>query len=238
MVLQISQAYFPYLLGLYICLIGIQFMFGFWMLSLYLQGKRENKTPAPYIIAITFFFLCLAVGRVIFAWFDFVLTSFNDATYPTYAWVWKIATGISMFGLAFFAYQLETKPLQNKTHGVLTLIVIVFIVIMVIYPVVDLPSYNIDQFFEVGAIIPIAVTPFIYFYLAAQVPGYKVSGVIIGVGLIVYALGEVAIAEFVVVIIQNLGYTREFVYTAAQVFKIVGMILIGSAFVKELRRWH
>ncbi len=236
MILQISAAFYPILLILYMSLIGIQFGFGIWMLVLYLHSKRESKTPVPYVLATCIFFILLAVGRVIFAWFDFVLTSFNDITYPTYAWAWKIASAITTVGLALFTYQLEKKPLQNKTRGILTVIVLVFVALMIVYPVNDLSSFNIAQYFIVGAIGPIMLTPFIYFYLAAQVPGYKATGVVIGVGMIVYFLGEAAIAEFVVLVIEDLGFTRELIYTMAQIFKSVGMVLIGAGFVRDLKR--
>nr|MDO8111264.1 hypothetical protein [Candidatus Sigynarchaeota archaeon] len=221
------------LLGFYIALILVQLLFGSWILFIFLQGKRKAHVSAPFILAMSLFFLFLTVGRVIFAWFDFVLTNFDDTTYPTYAGVWKTATAITTFGLALFVYQLEKKPLKNKTKGAITIIIILLIIILVVFPVTDLPSFNIDQYFVVFISIPMLITPFIYFYLAVKVNGYKKTGITIGLGILIYFLGEVSIAEFAVIALHNLGLDIELIYILAQIFKIIGIVCIGFAFVKE-----
>lgn len=197
---------------------------------------RKTGSHMPYILVTSLFFLFLGVSRVIFAWFDFIVTNFDSTTYPSYAWDWKIATAVTLVGMASFAYQLEKKPLQNKTKGIMTIIVCAFTVLMIVYPVTDTFSFNIDQSFVIGPVACVVVTPFIYFYLAVRVPAFKFTGVIIGIGIILLIVGELIVANFVVAFFQASGMDRGSIYILAQVLKIAGAVLVGSAFIRELKR--
>lgn len=235
MILQISEDIIPYLLGLYLTNIILLFCFGFWILILYMRKKQKMYAAAQYILATSLFFLFLGASRVIYMWFDFILTNFDDSQYPFYAWEWKIATAILLAGLGFFTYQLEKNPLQNKTKGIMTLIVCVFTVLIIAYPVTDISSFNIIQFFVIGPVVCIIVTPFIYFYLASKAPAYKITGITIGISIILFVLGELIVANFVVTALQAVGLGRDSIYLLAQILKIVGISFVGSAFVRELK---
>ncbi len=235
MLFQISGDYLLYVSIFYIILIPIQFYYGFRISKHYLRVKKEKGEAAPYLLATSLFFLCLAMGRVVFAVFDFILTNFMEANYPSNAWVWKIAVGVTTIGMAFFAFQLEKKPLQNKTKGIMTIVIIGFVVLTVANPVTDLPSFNLGSYFLLGATLFIVITPFIYFWLATKMPGMKGIGIAIGIGMILYFAGEGIVANPVVTFLQGLGYDRGVPYLAAEILKIAGMILVGTAFVKEMK---
>lgn len=235
MIFQISGDFLPYVAIFYIILIPIQFYFGFRILRHYLQVKKERGDAAHYILATSLFFLCLAVGRVVFAVFDFALTNFVEFNYPSNAWVWKIAVGVTTVGMAFFAYQLEKKPLQNKTKGIMTIIIIGFVILTVANPVTDLQSFNLGSYFLLGATVFIIITPFIYFWLAVKMPGMKGIGIAIGIGMLLYFAGEGIVANPAVIFFQSIGFDRGVPYLASEVLKIVGMVLLGTAFAKEMK---
>ncbi|HMF34178.1 MAG TPA: hypothetical protein VKK79_22325 [Candidatus Lokiarchaeia archaeon] len=233
----ISPGIFPYILGFYISLIVVQFLFGFWILGLYLVRMRKTQDAAPYFLATSLYFLCLGAGRIIYAWFDFSLTGFDPTTYTTYAGVWKLATAITTTGLAFFVYQLEKNPLQNKTKGIMTAFTIGFIVLTVAYPVPvgDVAAAGVIQYFAFGATAFALVAPFIYFFLATKIPNYKLTGTIVGMGMLIYFTGEVVLANVATTVLATIGFDRSLVYTAAFVFQVAGQALVGPAFVRELR---
>jgi len=227
MVVAIEQIFRDLSIGMTFALITIKFILAYLFLKKY-QNNKENKM----VFGFAMLFLLLAIGRIFFINFDYILTNFDNTTYQAYSGFWKIASAIQSSGFVFLIFLAEKEILKTKTKYCFSIGFLVFVVISMV-----LPDFNWAQL--MGG-IPTAVAflfiPFSYLYLSMISEGQiRNKSLSIFLGFIVFAIGFLMLSDAIINVFVGIIAAPDliirYVFHIISVgFKFGGIFLIINGF--------
>ncbi|MGV9200514.1 MAG: hypothetical protein ACOC4M_17030, partial [Promethearchaeia archaeon] len=83
------------------------------------KKKREKELKIDFIFSVFILMVCLFISRLLYTYFDFFLTQFDNQKYyimPNILY-WKIASFVAAAGFAFTLYVIDKKVLKFKLKG-------------------------------------------------------------------------------------------------------------------------
>ncbi len=112
-------------------------------LLIYLQHKikikkmKDSLAGIQFLQGLSILLVGLIVSRILFTYFDFVITDFDANTYGTFpAWfIWKISMIAVCSTLIYMLWTLDKNILQNKMKGIPAYITTIVLVIAMAMPV-------------------------------------------------------------------------------------------------------
>ena len=112
-------------IGFWIGVVVISFGISFLLFQKYLKFTEKTKIQ----LAFCLMFLCLAIGRFILVYSDYILTGLDLNAYVTFQTIWKIANFFEIAGLGFLILVSEYAVFKGKDYYVFiigfTIVVIV-----------------------------------------------------------------------------------------------------------------
>ena len=204
-----------------------------------IQAKKQAKVEAgvKFLVAISIMILGLLVSRILFTYFDFVLTKFNENLYgvfPNYV-LWKIAMFIATITLVYLLWVLDKTIMQNKFKGIPAGITALFIGIALAFRINGLLDFNSMCLFASVAYIGSVMIPGVFFYISKESSGeIRRTAFLIGFGILIYAMATLIVNEAIVsATTVSLGFdTRSVLWILSIVIKCVGLSMFAISSVK------
>ena len=211
-------------------------------LSIYLgkkifdRKKESGKWSLDFITAFFILIVCLFVSRLIYMYFDFVLTRFDPDTYylmPNVL-VWKMAGIFGSVGIAVVLFTLDKKALKFKLKGIPAWYTLSVEIIVFILPVNSREDFVFISALGILGSISSLLVLIIFLYIGIKIPGLRKPSFMLLTGLIIYIVGAALFNEFVVSTLIGL-YGEQFrvmAYTLFMVLKIAGLIIVAFSVTK------
>ncbi len=179
----------------------------------------------------------LLISRIIFAYFDFILTDFNEmnyATFPSFIY-WKIAMFIASVTLTYLLWILDKVVIENKFKGIPAIIPMVVIIVVVILPVNSLDDFRLISMLSTVVNIAALFIPLVFFYVGVQSVGaIRRNAVNIAIGILIYAIAAVVVNESIVSALDALlqFQTRTMLWWISIIGKCIGLTMFSISSVK------
>ncbi len=212
------------------------------LLSIYLGKKLQKsiketgKFKLNFISAFFILMVCLFISRLVYFYFDFILTRFDPATYHQLPNIifWKLGSSFNAAGLVVVLYTLDKTALKFKLKGILAYIVIAFIVISIAFPVYTAEDFTLLSAIGIFMAAVSLIVLFIFLYIGIKIPGLRKPAFLILTGLVTYAIGGTLYNEFVVSLLINIfgPDIRIMAYTLFVTLKIIGLIIVAFSVTK------
>ncbi|TFF95018.1 MAG: hypothetical protein EU544_03645 [Promethearchaeota archaeon] len=195
---------------------------------LFRDFQRDRQNFLVLGASILFFFL--AVSRVLMLYFDFFLTEFNPEKYQDYILYWKLANLFTWIGYLALIMIMEKSIFKGKTHHLISIIYIIFIIISL-----AIPDFTTAQ--NIAAIptaAGIVLIPFSYLYLARHEQIRK-QALMIFLGYIVFSIGYLLLAEFIMeglISITNMEsiQMRYIIHIGSIGLRLAGVLLLSYGY--------
>jgi len=210
-------------------LLGFYALF-FTYLGLRIKIERASieKTPMALLYAIFLEIILLFASRLIYCWFDFVLTRFDTSTYTYYPNLFFFRLGAFLEGISLIiiAFAVEHVILLKRTRYAFTIIMIIAIIFGILYPMRPgiLEDFAITSL--IGAIAMLIVCLFILFtwvWLGIVTPGLRKIMWILCIGVILWIFGESMVGEPYINFFL-LFLSRDVTYAISITIKIAGLL--------------
>jgi hypothetical protein len=197
------------------------------------QRRQQGVVAKDFTFSIFILMICLMVARILYTIFDFGLTDLNPDNYYTRpaVQVWQIASLISQLGIAYVAWIVDKKVLQNKFKGFFAILIAVIAIIWGFYPIDSKAEFDfISALGIVGGLGAIFI-PVIFFWLGAKTPGLRKTAWSIAFGITMFALAAVLINEALLAQLRtalsvDLQTAQNIVYLLFTGFKVCGLVLL------------
>ena len=201
------------------------------------QKRETGSIKLSFSLGIFVLLLCLLISRLIYIYFDFVLTQFDASTYyipPNYIY-WKVAMLIASIGIAFMLYVTDKKVMNFKLKGIVALIPIIGAIIMLIYPINTADDFAFISGLSIVSTGAIAILLFFFIYVAVKSTGsVRKNALLIVVGGLLYAVAALIINESILTPLRIMfgNQIHIFIFFLFMALKISGLILMTYAFTK------
>lgn len=194
------------------------------------KKKREGSMKFDFIFSVFILMVGLFISRLLYTYFDFFLTQFDNDLYwrmPNVL-VWKLGGLAAGIGFIFVLFIIDKKVLKFKLKGSLAIIYAIAMSIQFLYPVNSLEDFQfistIGFYFNFIALI----IPVIFFYIGIKIPGLRRTSFLIAFAVIIYGIGgslasESLIAPFATIFGPDI---RIIFFLLFLVFKLVGLSLL------------
>ena len=212
-------------IGIWICLVAIQLGIFLLFLSKYLKSDDKNNIK----LAISLIFIFLAIGTIVFIFFDYYYTQLEHSLYEKYHLIWKIGIIFQLTGFGFFFLVSEYRVFHGKDYFIFFWCFLGFFIVAII--VVD---FLLSQILINFALIFVIFIPISYIYLAIKLTGEPRSNIILILfGVIIFTIGMAINLFDVVVALEHLTGnpdTIHYLYLFAPILQIIGLILVAKGF--------
>lgn len=202
-----------------------------------MKKKKDIIAGVKFLTGTATMIAGLLVSRIIFTYFDFVLTDFNENNYglfPNYVY-WKTAMFIAAITLIYLLWVLDKVVMENKFKGIPSIITVVVIIIVVFYPVNSLEDFKIISLLSMVVNLAALMIPGVFFYVGAHSSGaIRVHAFNIAIGILIYAIAAVVVNESIVAALDALlGFqTRALLWWISIIGKSVGLSMFSISSVK------
>jgi hypothetical protein len=228
----ISESDLNFLLMLSVVLVAVKIaLLAFLSIKEISHVKEAGKFSFGFVFGVIILMVCLILSRLIYMYFDFALTFFESSTYYTFpaVWYWKVATAIASTGYAIFIFVTDYRVFKFKFKGVISYILLVFTVLVILYPVNSKADFDILSTFLLSANLLAITIPVFFFYIGRQKSPYQVPSLLIAFGVIIYAIGDNIQTESILAAFEGLfgGSTRLAVAFITLLCKIAGLSMFA-----------
>ncbi len=212
-------------------------------ISVYLAKKIQMKKKRGVVAGVKFLtgtmimLLGLLISRIIFVYFDFVLTDFNDNNFPIYPnyVYWKVAMSFAAITLIYLLWVLDKVVMQNKFKGIPSIVTLLIIILVILLPVNSLDDFKLISMISTVVNIAALFIPGIFFYVAKKSSGtIRRNAFNIAIGILIYAISAVIVNESIVGLFDTLlGFqTRALLWWVSIIGKSIGLSLFSISSVK------
>lgn len=194
------------------------------------EHKRETgEFSFGFVFGVFVLIICLFFSRIIYIYFDFVLTKFNSEVYHLMPNIlmWKLGTMFSTMGYAIFIFITDRKILGFKLKGLIAYLLIGIVIIQLVYPVSTPEDFQTIAMLDLFSNAIAIIIPILFIYLAREKSPYRLASLAIAIGVILYAIGSNMIVEpILVALIDVLGSNIRLVfYFFSLILKVSGLVL-------------
>jgi hypothetical protein len=171
------------------------------ILKIYRHVKNDGRLRTTSALGFLVFLVAVAVSRILFYIFDFVLTKFDPMTYAVQPApsVYKAASLALIIGLSFLIYSLDSHFFQLKMKGIVAYCFLSVGVLITFIPVSTFLDYS-----KVSSLYALATfASFVFLIVVSFIHGGKVAPARLGsfltaIGFIVYLVGILFTSAFFV----------------------------------------
>jgi hypothetical protein len=204
-----------------------------------IQIKKKNKIEAgvKFLTAISIMISGLFISRILFAYFDFILTDFDENLYgvfPNYL-LWKTAMFFAASTLVYLLWVLDKTIIENKFKGIPAIITLVVMVIALSLPINGLEDFKTMSLYSSIANFTALLIPGIFFYIAKESSGeIRRTAFLIGFGILIYAIATLLVNESLIAGLNSALQvdTRSFIWILSILTKCIGLSLFAISSVK------
>jgi hypothetical protein len=201
------------------------------------KRKEGEAIGLSFVFGIFILLLCLLISRLIYVYFDFILTEFDASRYykfPNYIF-WKLGTMAAAIGVGFLLFVADKRVLKFRLKGLVSLIPIIGAIIILIYPVSNSDDFAFISGLSIVTYGAIAILLIFFIYVAIKSPGeVRRNAILIVLGGILYFIGALLVNEALLTQLR-LIFGEEIhilVFFLFMAFKISGLISMSYAFTK------
>ncbi|MHA1294341.1 MAG: hypothetical protein ACTSQJ_16985 [Promethearchaeota archaeon] len=232
MIIEPNSFEYNFLFALYIVLLSTKLILVIYLGKKVIKRRKEEDFKAfDFIFSVFVLMICAFISRLLYFYFDFVLTKFDSDTFylvPNVI-IWKLAGFIGSLGFAFVLFTIDKKVLNFKFKGIFTYIIIATALFILFYPVNTSEDF---EFVSALGLIPNligSVIPIIFLYIGIKTPGLRKTAFIIAFGVIIYGIGANLVNEITIAPLREI-YGHQVVilmFFLFLVFKITGLIMVS-----------
>nr|MDO8113176.1 hypothetical protein [Candidatus Sigynarchaeota archaeon] len=232
MMLSLTTLEYDLFLGLTFALVAVKgALIAFLSKKAHDKIKETGKFTFGFVFGVLFLVICLVISRVIYMYFDFVLTNFDPSTYYLFpnVFYWKLATLVATIGYAVFIYVTDLRVFKFKFKGIFAYLIGVLAVILFVYPVNQKSDFDFISTFALVADIIAVIIPIFFIYMGRKRSPYQVPSMLIAIGVIIYAIGaNITTESLIVALVSIFGDTaRITVYLISLILKMAGLIMFA-----------
>jgi hypothetical protein len=237
MMLDISAPELGMLLMLSIMLVAVKIVLLAILSKKEIDHVRETrKFIFGFVFSVILLMICLVISRLIYIYFDFILTRLEAATFyemPN-VWYWKTATLIDSAGFSIFIFVTDYRIFKFKFKGLFAYIMMAFTAILFFYPVNAKADFDFLSTFLLSANCVAIIIPIFFLYLGRIRSPYQFPSLGIAIGIIFYAIGaSITTESLITAMISIFGeMARLMLYFFSLIFKIAGLVMFSYGVVK------
>ncbi|MFX1279915.1 MAG: hypothetical protein ACFFA3_10900 [Promethearchaeota archaeon] len=202
-----------------------------------LEKKRERgKFEINFIFGIFILMLGLLISRLIYFYFDFYLTFYDQDLLHLFPNIifWKAASFISSLSFVILLYIIDKKMFRFKFKGILAYFLLGIALFQLIYPVSTAEDFQfISAVGMLGSLVMILI-PALFIYIGIKRPDLRKISFIFVIGTVFYFFGSVIESEFIVAPLQAVfgDDFRFIVFLVSLTLKISGLVVITLSSLK------
>ncbi|MGQ4876369.1 MAG: hypothetical protein ACP6IY_20085 [Promethearchaeia archaeon] len=232
MIIEPSNPEYNLLFVLYIMLLAMKLILIIYLgKKVIIRRKEEDFKAYDFLFSVFVLMICAFISRLLYLYFDFVLTKFDSDTFylvPNVI-VWKLAGFIGSLGFAFVLFIIDKKILDFKFKGIFAYIIIATSLFILFYPVNNSKDF---EFVSALGLIPNligSVIPIIFLYIGIKAPGLRKTAFLIAFGVIIYGIGANLVSEFILAPLREIYGSQVVIlmFFLFLVFKITGLIMVS-----------
>ncbi len=193
--------------------------------------REVRKFTFGFVVGVMILLISLIVSRLIYIYFDFALTRLDQSTYFMFPNVlyWKIAAVFASGGYAVFIFVIDYRVFKFKFKGVLSYIIVIFTILIALYPVYNKFDFDVLSTFLLSANLVAITIPVFFFYIGRTKSPYQKPSLLIAFGVIIYAIGENIMTESILSAFEFLlgGSTRIAIAFISLICKITGLTMFA-----------
>lgn len=200
------------------------------------KRKERGKFEINFIFGIFILMLGLLISRLIYFYFDFYLTLYDQALLHIFPNViyWKIASFISSLSFVILLFIIDRKMLRFKFKGFLAYFLLGVALFQIIYPVFTAEDFQLISAVGMLGSLVMVLIPALFIYIGIKRPELRKVSFIFVLGAVCYFFGSIIESEFIVAPLQAFfGVEFRFViFLASLIIKISGLVIITSSSMK------
>ncbi len=209
---------------------------GFLAVRLYQHNKVEPIKITDFYVGVLILIVALGVSRIFYFYFDFYLTQFDTAFYLVNSniWYWRIGSVISGLGAGILLVIVEKRILENKTKGILGVIVGAVAILHLFYPLNTLNDFTTLSTIGMVSGIALLIVPIIFLWLGIKDPGNRKVPFLIALGGFLYATAGLLWSESFLGPLEAIygPDIRTFFIIATIILRIIGLSILASVSTK------
>ena len=238
MILEPNTFEYNFLLTLTIILITGKFLLLAFVFKKVLEyNKTKQKFEIDFLFGGFILLLSLIISRIIFTYFDFVLTHFDSSKnhqYPNILF-YKLGMISLEIGLSIFMFIVDKKALKFKFKGIFAYLLIAAAIFELLYPVNSAEDYEFLNIIDTICIFTsIALFPVIFFYLGIKNKKIRLIMLMFAFGIIFYAIGVIIQNEPIIGPLEQRFGTilRMMIWISGIALKLIGLTMISYSCTK------
>ncbi|MBD3338693.1 MAG: hypothetical protein GF353_06280 [Candidatus Lokiarchaeota archaeon] len=195
------------------------------------RTKKEGKLSFDFIVSVLILFLSLFLSRILYSYFDFVLTQFDPDKFYLVPniYVWKIANFISQFGICVVLFYIDRKVLEFRFKGIFSYLLFFAGIAQFFYPINTFTDFQVASAIGALALFVVLILPVLFIYIGIKSEKHRLVMIIITIGTILYMVGANLQSEFIlaplkIIFGENIQITF---YILSLVFKLTGLSCIS-----------
>jgi hypothetical protein len=196
-----------------------------------IQAKDQEKRRFTFLAAAFLLFMCLAISRAIYFYYDFFLTNFvaDQLWRQPQVFYWQAATAIAGYSSAFLLFVLERDIYRFKTCLIPTGAVIVTATVQLLFPIKSIDDFQLVSTIGLVGTLALLLAIITFIYLAIKSTGLlrKVC-VVLMVGILLYAVAGMAMSENILSVLEAaVPGIRTSIIVAVPIIKIFSFVIIS-----------
>ena len=214
-----------------IILIAVKLLLATYIIRKILQKKKETgQFKADFMFGMFILFICLAISRIIYIYFDFYLTRFDSNLYGEHSFYWKLGLFVSAAGLAYANFVLDKNVLNFKFKGIFAYIIIGGATAILFIPVNNNQDFQFVSALSIFTSAGTLLIPIIFLYLGFKIPGNPgKTAFMITLGFVVYAIGPILVNDAILEVLRTMygDQIHIVIFLFFILFKIAGLVIIS-----------
>lgn len=189
---------YPIVFALTILIIGIKAVVVAFLWNRLMIARREQGFLAKdFLFSMFILILCFLISRILYTIFDFGLTDLNPNNYyiKPAVYYWQMGGMIGQLGIAYMAWIVDKKVLNNKFKGFFAIYILVFGIIWGLYPINSKEDFDLVSLIGIIGSLGGIFIPVIFFWIGFKTPGLRRIAWSIAIGITLYAVAAILINE-------------------------------------------
>lgn len=193
--------------------------------------KKTGHLSYNFIFSLFILMVCLLISRLLFFYFDFILTRYDYDKYFIYPNIifWKVAMFIAFLGYANLLFTIDKKAFDFKFKGILAYIIVASGLFILLYPINSNEDFNtVSMVFSMASLVGIVI-PILFIIMGFKTQGdIRKGAFIFALGSILYLVSMNFVNTSVLELLGEMfgSQIRTTMFFLYLVFKVSGLILL------------
>lgn len=193
--------------------------------------KKTGHLSYNFIFSLFILMVCLLISRLLFFYFDFILTRYDSDKYFLYPniFFWKVAMFIAFLGYANLLFTIDKKAFDFKFKGILAYIIVASGLFILLYPINTNEDFNtVSMVFSMASLVGIVI-PILFIIMGFKTQGdIRKGAFIFALGSILYLVSMNFVNTSVLELLGEMygSQIRTTMFFLYLVFKVSGLILL------------